>query len=363
MKGARVRPLEWTDHRRDPAAWAERLGVSREAVELYLDSDVIDLHTDTFLWTRVVPGYDVRRRGKPWLPFTPFANQADLPRVREAALTGIVWDIVTNAVRDYSSRDEATLANIEEVRSTLSDYPDDFEICRTAADYERAKARGHVASFVSMQGGNGLARSLDSLDKIPDDLVHRITVVHMTPSKIGWPNSSPVTADRPLTAFGRDFVQRMQEKRILVDLSHINRGGFWDALAVTDPAIPPVVTHTGLAGVKPLWRNIDDDQVRAIAERGGTVGIVFNTYFLAGTFSAKIADLVRHIKHGIDVAGEDHVSLGSDYDGGILLPRDLPDITFQPRIVEEMLRQGISETQCRKVLGSNFLRVLREVRP
>ncbi|MEO0814492.1 MAG: membrane dipeptidase, partial [Myxococcota bacterium] len=228
---------------------------------------------------------------------------------------------------------------------------------------DAARSEGKTASFISLQGGNGLARSLESLDKIPDDLVHRITVVHMTKSKIGFPNASPRTAKRGLTEFGRSFVQRMQEKRILVDLSHINQAGFWDALEVCDPTIPPVVTHTGLSGVKPLWRNIDDEQLRAIAQRGGTVGIVFNTYFLAGTFSATVGDLVRHIVHGVGVAGEDHISLGSDYDGGILLPRGLPDVTFQPRIVEEMLAQGLSETQCRKVLGTNFLRVLREVRP
>ncbi|MEM6731987.1 MAG: membrane dipeptidase [Myxococcota bacterium] len=355
--------LDYVDHREDPQAWADALGVSRAAVDLYLASDVVDLHTDTFLWTRVVPGYDVRRRGRPLLPNTPVANQADLPRVREAALTGIVWDIVTNPWRDYGSKDEVTLANIKEIVDTLAHYPDEYTVCRTASEYDRAKARGTTASFISMQGGNGLARSLDSHDKLPAELVHRITVVHMTPSKIGWPNSSPVTADKPLTEFGRSFVQKMQDKRILVDLSHINRGGFWDALAVTDSTIPPIVTHTGLSGVKPLWRNIDDAQVCAIAERGGTVGIVFNTYFLAGVFSARVADLVRHIVHGVKVAGEDHVSLGSDYDGGIWLPRDLPDITYQPRIVQEMLDQGLTERQCQKVLGENFLRVLREVRP
>ncbi|MEO1172475.1 MAG: membrane dipeptidase, partial [Myxococcota bacterium] len=320
-------------------------------------------NSDTFLWTRIVPGYDVRRRGQPRLPWTPFANQADLPRVREAALTGIAWDIVTNPWRGYRTKDDVTVANIEEIRSTLSEFPDEYAVCRTRGEYDEAFARGLTASFISLQGGNGLAGDIDSLDKIPDDLIHRITVVHMTRSKIGWPNAQPAVAEKPLTDFGRAFVQKMQDKRILVDLSHINRGGFWDALAVTDPEVPVVVTHTGLDGVKKLWRNIDDEQVRAIAERGGTVGIVFNTYFLAGTFSARVEDLVRHIVHGIDVAGEDHVSLGSDYDGGILLPRDLPDITYQPRIVQGLLDAGVSERAIRKVLGENFLRVLAEVRP
>ncbi|MEO0813710.1 MAG: hypothetical protein AAFY60_12660, partial [Myxococcota bacterium] len=125
-------PLSWTDHRENPQGWADALGVSRAAVDLYLDSDVIDLHTDSFLWTRVVPGYDVRKRGRPRIPLTPFANQADLHRVREAALTGISWDIVTNAVRGEGTKDEATLANIAEVRDTLSEYPDDYAVCRTA---------------------------------------------------------------------------------------------------------------------------------------------------------------------------------------------------------------------------------------
>ncbi|MEM6533622.1 MAG: membrane dipeptidase [Myxococcota bacterium] len=355
--------LNYVDHRANPAAWADAIGVSREAVDLYLDSNVIDLHNDTFLWTRVVPGYNVRRRGRPRLPWTPFANQADLPRVREAALTGVAWDIVSNPYRGQGSRDERTLANIEEVRSTLSEFPDDYAVCRTRSEYDAAVSRGLTASFIAMQGGHGLAQDIDSLDKIPDELVHRITVVHLTRSKIGWPNSKPASAERPLTQFGRAFVQKMQDCRILVDLSHINRGGFWDALAVTDPSVPIVVTHTGLNGVKMLWRNIDDEQARAVAERGGTIGIVFNTYFLAGTFTARVEDIVRHIVHGIRVAGEDHVSLGSDFDGGIWLPRDLPDITYQPRIVQGLLDAEVRPTAIRKVLGDNFLRVLGQVRP
>lgn len=354
--------LAYIDHRDDPERWAEVLRISTQAVDLYLASDVVDLHNDSFLWSRVLPGYDVRRRGRPRVPLSPVLNQADLPRVREAAIDAVVWDIVSNPWRRQESRDDTTIANIHRVRATLDEFPDEFALCRSLSDYRRAVARGATASFIAIQGGHGLAETIESLDKIPDALVHRITVVHLTPSKIGWPNASPGTADRPLTEFGRDYVQAMQDRKILVDLAHINRGGFWDAMSVTDPSIPIAVTHTGLSGVKRLWRNIDDDQLRAVAERGGVVGIVFNTYFVGGTLSARVDDIARHIVHGIRVAGEDHIALGSDYDGGILLPRDLPDVTYQPRLVQAMLDHGLREGQITKVLGLNFLRVLGDLR-
>jgi membrane dipeptidase len=167
-----------------------------------------------------------------------------------------------------------------------------------------------------------------------------------------------------LTEFGRDFVRCLVDKRILVDLSHINRAGFFDALSVMPREVTPIVTHTGVCGVRPLWRNIDDAQLRAIANRGGTIGIVFHPHFLAEVvMTCSLSRIVDHMEHTCRVVGDDFVSIGSDYDGLITLPRDLPDVTYQPRLVAEMLERGWSETRIRKILGGNALRVIAAVRP
>lgn len=356
-----VSGLTYEDYRACPGSWATKLGVSRDAVDLYLESDVFDLHVDTFLWPRVFSLYDVAKRHRPWLPSSAILNQADLPRIREAALTGVAFDIVTNPFRRKSAAMAATLSNIAQIRETLNEHSDDFALCRGFDDYRNARASGKTAAFVAMQGGNGIGENVASLDLIPEDLVHRITVVHLTRSKLGAPNAGRY--GEGLTDFGREFCAAMQSRRILVDLAHVNRAGFFDAVEATDPSVPLVVTHTGVAGVRPLWRNIDDEQLRVIGERGGTVGIVFHTYFLHGVFGTTIDHIVDHAEHIVRVLGEDFVSLGSDYDGGISLPKDLPDITYQPRIVQRMLERGWSDSAIKKFLGGNFLRVLKEVRP
>ena len=355
--------LAYTDYRRNPERWAWRLAVPRAAVDLYLDCEVIDLHVDSFIWPRVFKSYDIGKRHRPWLPASAFMNQVDLPRTREANMAGMVWDIVTNPRRRPADRAHDTLAHIASIEETLGAHPQDFAVVRSASEYRAVRQLGLTASFISLQGGQALDVSLDALMALPE-VVHRITIVHMTESRIGVPNTQPSRADVGLTAFGRDFVRGMVEKRILVDLSHINRAGFFDALSVMPRDVTPIVTHAGVCGVRPLWRNIDDAQIRAIAERGGTIGIVFHPHFLQEVvLTCSLARIVDHMAHVIAVVGEDHVSIGSDYDGLITLPRDLPDITYQPRLVAEMLGRGWSETRIRKILGLNALRVIAAVRP
>src|SRR2546422_9568701 len=111
-----ARLLEFTDHLRDPAAWARALGISREAVELYLSSDVIDLHIDSFIWTRIA-GYDLTRRHGQGLLRASFYGQADLPRLREARVTGGIWVITTNPWRTAARRARALARNLGKLKS------------------------------------------------------------------------------------------------------------------------------------------------------------------------------------------------------------------------------------------------------
>ena len=224
---------------------------------------------------------------------------------------------------------------------------------------------------MAIQGGQALDHDLALLDRIPDNLFHRVTLLHFASSRIGHPSHKPRRAHLGLSPFGEDFVRVLNKKRILVDLAHINQRGFWDALAVHDKSIPPVVTHTGVRTIRQLWRNIDDEQIRAIAERGGTIGIVFHGYYLAARgrmilprfWQCTIDQVVDHIAHVVRLVGDEFVSLGSDYDGGIALPIGLPDVTAQPKLVQCMLDRGFSSRSIERILGANFLRVVRSIRP
>lgn len=340
--------------------WAAALGVSRAAIDLYLASEVIDLHTDSFIWKRVF-GYRMERHHplKPW--GAPFWGQVDFPRLREAHMAGVVWDIPTNPLRLRSQKFGVLRHNISQILTALQAEPDQAFV-RTFRDYQRVRAEGKMAGWISIQGGQALDNNLYDLERIPE--VHRITLVHFSRSRIGASNFDGRNAHVGLSPFGRAFVARMTDLSILVDLSHINRKGFFDALDVMPAEIPPVVTHTGVQGVRPLWRNIDDQQIRAIAERNGTIGIICAAPFLAAEPGRRTyARIVDHMAHVIRVAGEDYVSLGSDFDGLITTPEGLPDITALPRLVQDMLERGWSDTRIQKILGGNFLRVVAQVQP
>src|SRR3990172_2928304 len=148
--------LDYRNHRADPAAWAKELGISKEAVDLYLASDVIDLHTCSFMWKRIFPWYDVRKRHRAWLPSSAFFNQVDLPRAREAQLSGISWDMTANPFRTARGRLHWTRKNLDYMLRVLREFPSDYRIARNYAQYEAARKDGCTAALISIQGGTAL---------------------------------------------------------------------------------------------------------------------------------------------------------------------------------------------------------------
>jgi membrane dipeptidase len=345
-----------------PEALRRWLGVSRDAIDLCRSSDVIDLHVDSFIWTRLF-GYSLARRHGPGFFGGRFYSQVDLPRLREAGISGAIWAITTNPFRSSRRRAAAFVTNLARLRDTLERSPD-TAVVRSASEYRRAREAGKHAAFIGIQGGNALDRDADALDLIPDDLVVKVTVVHLTPSSLGG-TSSPLARLTPrragLSPAGSEFVRRLDAKRIFVDLAHSARQTFFDAVRVHDRSLPLLVSHTGVAGVQPHWRNVDDEQLRAVADTGGVVGVMYHQDFL-GPAARGAAAIIDNLEHIVRTVGEDVPALGSDWDGMIVTPRDMPTCVELPRLVQMMLDRGWSEDRIRKVLGGNFLRALSALR-
>lgn len=354
--------LAFHDHRRDPAAWARALDISREAVELYLASDVIDQHVDSFIWTRVA-GYRLDRRHGRGLLGGRFYSQVDLPRVREAQIAGCVWSITTNPFRSAARRAAMFEQNFSRLRAILEACSEDVALCRDGADYRAARAADKHAAFIGIQGGNALDAS-NALDTFARGLVLRVTLVHLSTSSLGSTSAPGWKGDGRLTPHGIETVRALDARRVFVDLAHIHPRGFFDAVAAHDRSLPLVVSHTGVSSVTPHWRNIDDAQLRAIADTGGVVGIMYQSSFLGDRLLAgRAASIVDHLEHVIHTIGEDHAALGSDWDGMVVTPRDMPTCLELPRLVELMLARRWSPDRIRKVLGGNFLRALDMLRP
>jgi membrane dipeptidase len=350
----------------DVGEWAKALGVSKDACEIVLACEVVDLHVDTFIWTRIF-GYDPARWHGTGLFDARFYGHCDIPRFIAGGVTSAFWSITTNPFRSPLGRERAFFRNLAKLRRILDACPE-TEHVRNMTEFRAARAAGKHAAWIVVQGGNALDNDVDALGRIPDDSVVQITLVHLSTSRLGSTSApDPLRRSRStgLTDLGKAYVERCDEARILVDLAHIHPDGFWDAVAVHDPSLPLVVTHTGVAAEKLHWRNIDDDQIVAIARTGGTIGIIYHCPFLGGSFfgDASVERVFAHIAHVVDVAGEDYVSLGSDWDGMICTPRDMATVLELPRLVQVMLDHGWRTERIQKVLGGNALRVMEHIRP
>jgi membrane dipeptidase len=352
------------DHRTDPGAWARELGVSREAIDLYLASDVIDLHVDSFIWQRVLGWNPLeRQRSLPLLPGVALGH-ADLPRLREAEIGGATWVVTTNPLRDPADRVRAFLDNMAALEALFARAPTEVALVTSADEYRAARQAGRHAAFVGVQGGNAFEHELGALDQLRRGLLLRVTLMHLTHSELGTA-SAPFTplGDHGLGARGLELVRRLDELRIFVDLAHASPRTFWGALGAHDRSLPAIVTHTGVSSVHRHWRNLDDSQLRAVAATGGVVGIIYHSAYLGDPmFRGRLETIVRHLEHVRDTLGDDFPALGSDWDGFIVTPRDMPTCLELPRLVDCMLRRGWRAEAVQKALGANFLRALRELR-
>jgi membrane dipeptidase len=333
---------------------------SSAALELYRSCEVVDLHVETFVWTRIF-GYDLAALHGPGLTSARYLGQADVPRLRIAGLSAAVLSIATNPARRAGTRTATLLRNLSRIQRSISTS----ELSPHALS---TSAAGALSFHLAVQGGNAFDSPAD-VRLVPEGALLRVTLMHLTDSALGA-TSSPLGRSRGrggLTATGRAMVEALQERRILVDLAHASRRTFFDALDALDacrPAIPPVVSHTGVSGAHRSWRNLDDAQIRAIADRGGVIGIMYHRGFLGRPAHRVGAEaIVRHLEHTIAVGGEAAAALGSDWDGMIVTPRDMPTALELPVLVDRMLARQWPEDRIRRVLGTNALRLIGTVRP
>ena len=302
------------------------------------------------MWTRLF-GYDLTRRHGPGALRARYFGQADLPRLRTAGLSTVVLSIATNPARRHGTRTATLLANLTRMQRI------------TSTSGSASASAGGLTVHLAVQGGNAFDSPAD-VRLVPEGTLVRVTLMHLTDSRLGA-TSSPLGRSRGrggLTAEGRAMVEALNERRILVDLAHASRPTFSEAIDALDachPALPPVVTHTGVCGAHQSWRNLDDGQIRAIADRGGVIGIMYHRGFLdRPPWKVGAEAIVRHLEHTVTVGGEDIAALGSDWDGMIVTPRDMPTCLELPVLVDRMLARGWAEHRIRKVLGQNALRVL-----
>ncbi len=323
-----------------------------EARALHDRHPAIDLHADTLMWSRWF-GYDLLARHRPPLPLNALAGHVDLPRMREGGVGAQFFGLVSLPVFKRTPGLRRAIDEQIDVLEELLVRTGDLRLAHTGQDVERARREGALAALLGIEGAHALEGDLDNLEHFAKRGVRYLGLLHFSANEAGFPAYGRGARDEGLTPWGRDLVARCEAHDVIVDLAHINKRGFLDACAIAKK--PPIVSHTGVLGAFEHWRNIDDEQLRAVADRGGCVGVIFCPRYLGG---GDVDAVVRHLRHILDVVGEDCPALGSDWDGFIIPTRGLADPTGLPALTAALLEAGISERVIAKILRDNVVRVL-----
>ena len=241
--------------------------------------------------------------------------------------------------------------------------PDDFKVCRSVADIREAWANDRIAGVMHMEGAEAIGPDLDALHLFYDMGLRSLGPVWSRPTIFGHgaPMAFPGSPDigPGLTETGKDLVRLSNELGIMIDLSHLNEAGFNDVAAVSDA--PLVATHSNAHALCESPRNLTDRQLHMIRDTGGLAGFNFATFYLNADGSAASdmgwETMLRQLDYMIEVLGEDHVGLGSDFDGCVV-PDLIGDVTGVPRLLAALSEHGYDDALLAKLARENWLACL-----
>ena len=334
-----------------------RLYGSDRAREIHRDAPAIDLHADPLIMARYV-GYDLNKRHSPLLPYGALFGHTDVPRMQDGGVGAQFFGLVAMPKLPLDRDLNGTChRQIDLLERAIAQSEGRLVLARSGDEVRAAAATGKVAALLGLEGAHNLLGSLEQLDRFARRGLRYLGLLHFSANECGAP-AKGLGSDsaRGLTDFGRTVVERCEELGVIVDLAHINERGFFDACEVASK--PVIVSHTGVTGVFPMWRNITDEQLCAVADKGGVVGIIFCPRFLGRDGVDAVAD---HILHVSRVAGEDTPALGSDWDGFIRPTRGLEESSKLPNLTDALLARGVTRPALEKLLRLNVLRVLDAV--
>jgi membrane dipeptidase len=369
--------------------------LSKEYIKLHFDAIVVDSHND-FLY----------RVYKDKSDFGVMNSHSQLNKFK-CKLGGLKIQFFSdwidednfNSSYNFAKHQIDLLEQIEEMNS------DDIEIAYNFININNILKAKKLCAFVGIEGGTAV-ENLESVDSL-----HSLGVRYIG---LTWNNSNKIASSskdensgkskKGLTDFGKKVVKRMNELGIMVDVSHLGEKSFWGVVETSNK--PILASHSCCYSLNSHYRNLKDEQIKAIAKSGGVIMITFHTPFISdksnhtntktfydvykkeldeltekyidnpeklfeekmkllqgkkveGNISANA--LVDHIDYIKNLVGVDYIGLGSDFDGGIDTPYDLYDVTMYPVITKILVERGYSEIEIRKILGLNFLRVFKEV--
>ncbi|MBE3587146.1 MAG: dipeptidase [Thermoanaerobacteraceae bacterium] len=318
-------------------------------LQLHRNSPVVDAHCDT------LTAMEIQNRR---LADVGRGGHVDLARLRQGGVK-IQFFAAHIAPTHRERAVTRVLELIDRFYGELKLNEEEMMCITGAGDIQRVQHTGKIGALLAIEGGEALGGRLEVLR-----MLHRLGVRSLT---LTW-NHRNELADGVseggtrggLTRFGRAVVREMNRLGMLVDVSHLSEAGFWDVLEVSSQ--PVIASHANSRYVCDHRRNLSDDQIRALAARGGVMGLCFYPDFIHST-APSLEKLLDHVDHVVSLAGAGCIGLGSDFDGIERTTPGLEDVSCLPRLTGALWRRGYREEEIRGILGGNFLRVLEQVLP
>lgn len=332
-------------------------------------------------------------------------THSDLARMKEGGIDVQVFSIWCDGSFGAGKGFARANRQIDSLYAWTNRNPSAMMIAKTPGDLKKALRQKKLAVMMGVEGGHMIEDSLSYLDQLFERGVRYMTLTWN--NSTSWASSAQdetrntvPNSKKGLTVLGEQIVKRMNELGMIVDLSHVGEQTFRDAINISTK--PVITSHSCVHQLCPVFRNLKDDQIKAIAKNGGVIHLNFFSGFLDSTFSKRntafllahkqerdslkavnpepyfteeylfakypeevkslrppLSLLVDHLDYIVKLVGIDHVGLGSDFDGISSAPQQLDDVTGFPLITKALVEKGYSNKDIRKILGDNFLRVFR----
>ena len=320
------------------------------AHQIKQEAIVVDGHCDTIL--------DIinKKRG---LCEKSRIGHLDIPRMIEGGVNVQFFAAFIEEAFKPNSSLKRTLQLIDCIYQQIEKNKEEISIATNYEQIKNAIDSGKIAAIISIEGGEALEGDLGVLRMLYKLGVRLLTLTWNQRNQIADGAGESRTGSR-LTEFGDKVVKEMNKIGMLIDVSHLSESSFWDVVSKSKG--PIVASHSNCYTLCPHNRNLKDEQIKAIANKNGLIGVAYVNNFLSQEKrKTTIKDVVRHIEYLVNLVGFDHIGLGSDFDGTKKLPLGLDGADKVPNIIEELLNQGHKRKDIKKILGENWLRVFKEV--
>lgn len=309
---------------------------------------LIDLHCDTILkCMKDGEGYGIKEN----------EFSIDLNKLREANSLAQFFALFVD-LKEFEDPLMYCMKMVDKFFLELKKNKDQIRIAKNYKELMENHENGKLSAFLAIEEGGVLKGEMNNLTSLYQLGVRLITLTWNYPNEIGFPNCESQYSEQGLTTFGKEVVEKMNSLGMIIDVSHLSDKGFFDVAELSSR--PFVASHSNARNVTAHCRNLTDEMIKLLANKGGVTGINFEKTFLGNEPFSRVEEMIAHIKHIKNVGGIDVIAIGTDFDG-ISRELEIENIGQINKLISGLQRNNFSEAEIEKILYKNAVRVIKDV--